>query len=447
MMRDIRIVQAAPPQEEMMWSEGGRSPHPHAPEGIDLMSSPSSSSSSFRGQTAFSATKRDRSRAKQRAHNAEEGSKMEAESTQTGSTRGDDEESAYLSKTDLERMAKMHHADGDAVEEADEDALLSMTDVERLAKMDEMDGGVHTVGGVEDDITALPSKTHASAFGRFFNSLAFWRDDDDDGDIIDPATDPDDPLNLLPHPKGIPLTGPEVWGGTSDFKMREQYPIGCCPHENRQRFWILDEDNPIPKPLYVKQEDGHSWMCGCLARKIYGNTRQFKYAVRQWNFDMHDSPVVLQMRHNSYWPCMPCREFRGRGCRPQLDVGDGRGRYLGKVVDPCTLMEQKQEIYDEDGNHIFTTEGDCMTIYGKTCMIPFCGFLPGFPYVKDWLRFPIRSHVGGEDGSIRIKPGWFLRDNQLEVDMPTAADSPEARTMILASTLLTHNIWFEFWVR
>ena len=103
---------------------------------------------------------------------------------------------------------------------------------------------------------------------------------------------------------------------------------------------------------------------GCCARACCSNNcRSINLDIRHVS-SANEDPDLAKIFINAKKSCaLSCCCF----CRPELDIRlSGNNEYLGKIREPCTCCDIKNEIYDKDNKLKYMLHGDCCQ-YGLCC--------------------------------------------------------------------------------
>ncbi|XP_060597103.1 phospholipid scramblase 2-like [Ruditapes philippinarum] len=216
---------------------------------------------------------------------------------------------------------------------------------------------------------------------------------------------------VLPH--GLPQ-GLAYLSALSEVQIHQQFDAlevlsGC---ERNNKYQICNSNNQ--QFMYAKEDTD------CLTRQCFGTMRPFTMNITDNNWQ-----PLIQM----YRPLKCVGSFMWCCCLQEMSIMSPPGNTIGSIKQIWTCWLPKYEVYDNQGSHIFTINGEC-------CYCA-CG--------TD-INFQVSDVTGTDVGRI-IKHWGGCRElcggvNDFSVQFPANMDVFH-KTILVAATFLIDFIYFE----
>ncbi|XP_053409244.1 phospholipid scramblase 2-like [Mercenaria mercenaria] len=216
---------------------------------------------------------------------------------------------------------------------------------------------------------------------------------------------------VLPH--GLP-PGLAYLGSLSEVKIHQHFDTleVLSGFERNNKYQICNSGNQ--QFMYAKEDTD------CLTRQCFGTMRPFTMNITDNNMQ----PLIQLYRPlKCVGSCMWCC------CLQEMSIMSPPGVSIGSVKQIWTCWLPKYEVHDNQGNHLFTINGEC-------CYCACC---------TD-IMFNVSDAQGTEIG--RITKHWGgLRElcggvNDFSVQFPANMDVFQ-KTLLVGSTFLIDFIYFE----
>jgi hypothetical protein len=224
-------------------------------------------------------------------------------------------------------------------------------------------------------------------------------------------------------PEQMEMMKTDIFGGNSKIMVKQEFALMemCgCEAKNRYRVSVPKGEEEGPEVfLYVSEESS------CFQRLCCSVNRALTLNVHQGS---NKEGTVVQAMH---------KPFHCQGCccmRPKFMVWAGAkdSKLVGSVEDPWRCCAMDQQILDEQGKLVYTTNGSICQL-GLYC--PFCAAVD-FEVKKD----------GTKVGMISKRPMTFCecfkKTNRFIIDFPSEANNVEKR-MVFAAAMLIDLEYFE----